>query len=125
MVIRLPDGKGTVELSGGVVVLRCARGAVILERDAWAAMSGVTEPCDGCDYSVLVEVTGISRVDRAARTVPAGPWPVARVAILGASPYLLSQAHASSPPGSGEGSAPAAAFAHPWACVFFFRAHAG
>lgn len=86
VISRLPDGKRTVECSGGVVVLRWSPGAAIDEQDARAAMSLVCELCEGRDRPVLVKIPGIRWVDHAARTVLAGPWPVARVAILGASP---------------------------------------
>ena len=86
MSVHLPEGKGAVELCDGVVVLRWSPGAAIEEQDARAAMSGVSELCDGRDRPVLVEIPELRWVDHAARTVLAGPWPVTRVAIIGPSP---------------------------------------
>ena len=76
----------TVKLSGQFLHVRWAPGAVVSERDAQALMSRATEQSSGRILPMLVEMASMKWIDRCAREVFAAPWPLARMALVGASP---------------------------------------
>jgi hypothetical protein len=76
----------TVELSGQVLHVRWAPGATVSERDAQTLMSRATELSSGRTLPMLVEMASMEWIDRRARDVFAAPWPLARMALVGASP---------------------------------------
>lgn len=86
MTIQPPENvKGTIGLVAGVLHLGCAPGSVVGESDAHAVMAKVAALCSGHKYPLLVDMAGMTWIDRAARNVFAA-WPLARMAIVGASP---------------------------------------
>jgi hypothetical protein len=76
----------TVELSGEVLHVRWAPGAVVTESDAQALMSRAIELSSGRTLPMLVEMASMKWIDRRAKEVFAAPWPLARMALVGASP---------------------------------------
>ena len=77
---------GTIELSGQILCLKWAPGAVVRESDAKALMQRAAALSAGRTLPLLVEMTGMTWIDRRAQEAFASPWPVARAAIVGASP---------------------------------------
>ncbi len=80
------SAKGAVELSGGVVYLRWARGAVVQENDARAVMARVSALCSGRPRPTLVDMDRMEGVEHKARNVFAAAWPLTGIAVVGASP---------------------------------------
>lgn len=80
------SAKGAVELSGSVVYLRWARGAVVQESDARAVMARVSAMCSSRPRPMLVDINSMERVGHKARNVFAAAWPLTGIAVVGASP---------------------------------------
>jgi hypothetical protein len=76
----------TVELSGQVLHVRWAPGAVVSASDAQALMSRARELSSGRTLPMLVEMASMKWIDRRAKEVFAAPWPLTRMALVGASP---------------------------------------
>lgn len=77
---------GTIELSGHVLCMKWKPGAVVTEKDARALMQHARELSAGRVLPLLVEMTGMTWINRAAQKAFAGTWPISRAAIVGASP---------------------------------------
>ncbi|MDQ0868243.1 hypothetical protein QFZ70_000716 [Arthrobacter sp. V1I9] len=77
---------GTIELSGEILCLKWTPGAVVRESDATALMQGADALSAGRTLPLLVELTGMKWIDRRAQEAFASRWPLARAAIVGASP---------------------------------------
>lgn len=77
---------GTIELSGQVLHLRWAPGATVTEKDAAVLMQRARDLSAGRNLPLLVEMTGMTWIDRAAQDAFAGTWPLSRAAIVGTSP---------------------------------------
>ena len=84
------DGRGgvtgTIELSGEILCLKWTPGAVVRESDAKALMQRAAALSAGRTLPLLVEMAGMTWIDRRAQEAFASRWPVARAAIVGASP---------------------------------------
>lgn len=78
-------GKGTMELSGGVLRLRWKQGAYIGIDVANAALSAITALGGGKKLPMLVEIQGVTH-SAAARKVMPDPSTISRIALLGSSP---------------------------------------
>lgn len=86
MTIQPPDDfKGSIELVAGILQLSWAPRSVVGESDAQAAIGKAAELCSGQVYPLLVDIAGITWIDHTARNMFAA-WPLARVAMVGASP---------------------------------------
>lgn len=77
---------GTVELCGQVLCLKWAPGAVVTESDAKALMEQAAVLSAGRTLPLLVEMAGMTWIGQRAQDAFAAPWPLARAAIVGASP---------------------------------------
>jgi hypothetical protein len=77
---------GTIELSGQILCLKWAPGAVVRESDAKALMQRASDLSEGRTLPLLVEMTGMTWIDRRAQEAFASSWPLARAAIVGTSP---------------------------------------
>lgn len=66
--------------------MRWNPGAVVRERDAKALMHRATVLSAGRTLPLLVEMTGMTWIDRRAQEAFASSWPLARAAIVGTSP---------------------------------------
>ena len=77
---------GTIELSGQILCMTWAPGAVVTESDAKALMQRATALSAGRTLPLLVEMTGMKWIDGGAQKAFASSWPVTRAAIVGASP---------------------------------------
>lgn len=77
---------GTIELSGQVLCMKWKPGAVVTEKDARALMQRARTFSAGRVLPLLVEMTGMTWIERAAQEAFAGTWPISRAAIIGASP---------------------------------------
>jgi hypothetical protein len=84
---------GTMELSGQVLHLKWAPGAVVRASDAQELMRRAAALSAGQVLPLLVEMTGMQWIDRAAQEAFAGPWPILRAAIVGSSPVDEAIAH--------------------------------
>ncbi len=82
----LEETSGIIELSGQVLCMRWNPGAVVRERDAKALMHRATVLSAGRTLPLLVEMTGMTWIDRRAQEAFASSWPLARAAIVGTSP---------------------------------------
>jgi SpoIIAA-like len=78
-------GKGTMELSGGVLCLRWKRGAYIGIDVAKAAIAAISALGNGSRLPMLVEIQGVTH-SAAARKVFPDASSVSRMALLGSSP---------------------------------------
>lgn len=78
-------GKGTVELSGGVLRLHWKRGAYIGIDVADAGIAAISTLGQGAQLPMLVEIQGVTH-SAAARKVFPEPSRISRMALLGNSP---------------------------------------
>ncbi|MGN8131439.1 DUF7793 family protein [Paenarthrobacter sp. 22069] len=78
-------GKGTMELSGGVLILRWKRGAYIGIDVARAALEAISTLGHGARVPMLVDIQGVTH-SAAARKVFPHSSSVSRMALLGSSP---------------------------------------
>lgn len=78
-------GKGSMELSGGVLRLRWKRGVNIGIDVAHAALDAITTLGQGARLPMLVEIQGVTH-SAAARKVFPDPSLISRMALLGSSP---------------------------------------
>ncbi|MDP9887966.1 DUF7793 family protein [Pseudarthrobacter enclensis] len=78
-------GKGTLELSGGVLRLRWKRGACIGIDVATAALEAIATLGHGARLPMLVDIQGVTH-SAAARKVFPDSSSVSRMALLGSSP---------------------------------------
>lgn len=78
-------GKGTMELSNGVLILRWKRGAYVGIDVARAALEAISALGRGNRLPMLVEIQGVTH-SAAARKVFPDPSSVSRMALLGSSP---------------------------------------
>ncbi len=78
-------GKGTLELSGGVLHLRWKAGAYIGIDVARAALEGISTLGHGARLPMLVEIQGVTH-SAAARKLFPSPSNISRMALLGSSP---------------------------------------
>ena len=88
-MIKGPEGEepsGALELSAGVLFLRWRSGAVVGEADAESLRRQAGQLCAGRVFPMLIEMTGLTWMDHGARAVFSAPWPLSRMAIVGASP---------------------------------------
>lgn len=76
---------GTIELTGQILCLKWAPGAVVRESDAKALMQRAAALSAGRTLPLLVEMTGMTWIDRRAQEAFASSWPLARAAIVGTS----------------------------------------
>jgi hypothetical protein len=83
---RSESPKCAAELRDGVIYLRWARGAVIDEKDALAALREVDRLVQRGGDRVLVDMATTAWLSCKARRVFAHPCKVSRVALLGSSP---------------------------------------
>jgi hypothetical protein len=77
--------KGAVELCEGVVHVRWTRGAFVAEEDALAVMARASALCPDRPRPMLVAMNRLEGVEHRARNVFARPWPLTRIAVVGAS----------------------------------------
>ncbi len=82
----LDGDQGAIELRGGIVYLRWARGAVVTEDDVREVMAEVSVLCSGRRRPMLVDMHWMEGLGYKARDLFAAAWPVIRVAIVGTSP---------------------------------------
>ncbi|GGH90992.1 STAS/SEC14 domain-containing protein [Arthrobacter liuii] len=80
------DVTGTIELEGELLHLKWAPGDVVTERDARALMKRAQVLSAGRTLPLLAEITGVAWIDQGALKAFAGTWPLARAAVVGASP---------------------------------------
>ncbi|MGN7200063.1 DUF7793 family protein [Arthrobacter sp. SAFR-044] len=78
-------GKGTMELSGGVLHLTWKRGTYIGIDVANAALAAITTLAQGTRLPMLVEIQGVTH-SAAARKVFPDQSSISRMALLGSSP---------------------------------------
>ncbi|PTT68494.1 STAS/SEC14 domain-containing protein [Arthrobacter sp. HMWF013] len=78
-------GKGTMELSGGVLRLRWSRGAYVGIDVANTALEAIASLGQGARLPMLVEIQGVTHSAAARKVFPA-PSSISRMAILGSSP---------------------------------------
>ena len=78
-------GKGTLELSGGVLHLSWKQGAYIGIDVATAALDAITTLCQGNQLPMLVEIGGVTH-SAAARKVFPSRSNISRMALVGTSP---------------------------------------
>lgn len=78
-------GKGTMELSGGVLHLRWKPGAYIGIDVAKAGLAAISTLGQGSKLPMLVEIQGVTH-SAAARKVFPDPSTISRMALLGSSP---------------------------------------
>jgi len=77
----------TIDLSRhGYLHVRWTPGAVVTATEATAMKSRAVEISSGRALPMLVEMSNLEWVDRRAREIFAAPWPLARMALVGASP---------------------------------------
>ena len=80
------DVTGTIELTGPMLHLKWAPGAVVRESDAKALMERARSLSGGRVLPLLVEITGMAGIDQRALKAFAERWPITRAAIIGSSP---------------------------------------
>ena len=85
--------KANLLLRNGVVHLRWARGNVITEADARAAVTAVNDLCSGMAFPLLVEMGNMTWLSCKAQNVFAASSHATRVALLGVSPVDWAIAH--------------------------------
>ena len=78
-------GKGTMELSGGILHLRWKQGAYVGIDVAKAALEAISTLGQGARLPMLVEIQGVTH-SAAARKVFPDPSSISRMALLGSSP---------------------------------------
>lgn len=78
-------GKGTLELSGGVLCLKWKQGTYIGIDVATAALDAITTLCQGNQLPMLVEIGGVTH-STAARKVFPSRTNISRMALVGTSP---------------------------------------
>jgi hypothetical protein len=78
-------GKGTMELSDGVLHMRWKPGAYIGIDVARAGLGAISALCQGAKLPMLVEIQGVTH-SAAARKLFPDPSNISRMAILGSSP---------------------------------------
>ncbi|MDQ0769486.1 hypothetical protein QF031_002235 [Pseudarthrobacter defluvii] len=78
-------GKGTMELSGGVLYLRWKHGAYVGIDVAKAGLAAVSTLGQGATLPMLVEIQGVTHSAAARRVFP-DPSTISRMALLGSSP---------------------------------------
>jgi hypothetical protein len=78
-------GKGTMELSDGVLYMRWKPGAYIGIDVARAGLAAISELCQGARLPMLVEIQGVTH-SAAARKLFPDPSNISRIALLGSSP---------------------------------------
>jgi hypothetical protein len=66
--------------------VRWRPGAVVTETDAEALKSRSAELSSGRTLPMLVEMASMKWIDRRATEIFSAPWPLARMALVGASP---------------------------------------
>lgn len=77
----------TVEVvDQGVLHVRWTPGAVVTETDAEALKARAAELSSGRTLPMLVEMASMKWIDRRAAEIFSAPWPLARMALVGASP---------------------------------------
>ncbi|WP_163167351.1 STAS/SEC14 domain-containing protein [Arthrobacter sp. Alg241-R88] len=79
------DVIGTIELCGQILCLKWVPGAVVRESDAKALMQRASDLSAGRTLPLLVEMTGMTWIDRRAQEAFASSWPLTRAAIVGTS----------------------------------------
>lgn len=96
-------GKGTLELSGGVLRLRWKPGAYIGIDVARAALDAIATLSKGSRLPMLVELQGVTHSAAARKEFPS-PSNISRMALLGSSPvdrvvamFRLTMVHAGFP----------------------------
>jgi hypothetical protein len=72
--------------SEDVLRVRRTPGAVVTESDAKALKTQATELSSGRALPMLVEMANMKWIDRRATEMFSEPWPLARMALVGASP---------------------------------------
>lgn len=83
--IDIAEGKGTLELRGGILRLRWKAGETIRDDDALAALSHLQERYQGKSYPMLILVDSVT-FSRSARKLLTSPACASRIALLGSSP---------------------------------------
>jgi hypothetical protein len=78
-------GKGTMELSDGVLHMRWKPGAYIGIDVARAGLAAISALCQGAKLPMLVEIQGVTH-SAAARKLFPDPSNISRMALLGSSP---------------------------------------
>jgi hypothetical protein len=77
----------TIELScQNVLHVRWTPGSVVTETDAKALKTRAAELSSGRALPMLVEMASMKWIDRRATKMFSEPWPLARMALVGASP---------------------------------------
>jgi hypothetical protein len=77
----------TVDLSRhGFLHVRWTPGAVVTELEATALKNRVAELSSGHALPMLVEMASMTSINRRAAEIFSAPWPLARMALVGASP---------------------------------------
>ena len=77
----------TIDLSPhGYLHVRWTPGAVVTEIEATALKSRAAELSSGRALPMLVEMASMKWIGRRATEIFAAPWPLARMALVGASP---------------------------------------
>lgn len=77
----------TVDLSRhGYLHVRWTPGAVVTEIEATALKNRAAELSAGRALPMLVEMASMKSIDRRAAEIFSAPWPLARMALVGASP---------------------------------------
>lgn len=77
----------TVELSSQEFLhVRWTPGSIVTETDAKALKTRAAELSSGRTLPMLVEMASMKWIDRRATEIFAEPWPLARMALVGASP---------------------------------------
>jgi hypothetical protein len=78
-------GKGTMEVSGGVLHMRWKPGAYIGIDVGRAGIEAISTLCQGARLPMLVEIRGVTH-SAAARKLFPDPSNISRLALLGSSP---------------------------------------
>ena len=78
-------GKGTLELSGGVLHLTWQPGITVECDDASAVLSAIATLGQGNSLPMLIDIEGVTHSAAARKVLPA-PSSVTRIALLGSSP---------------------------------------
>lgn len=66
--------------------VRWIPGSVVTKTDAEALKSRAAELSSGRTLPMLVEMSSMKWIDRCATEIFSAPWPIARMALVGASP---------------------------------------
>lgn len=81
----IAEGKGALELRGGILRLRWKAGETIRTDDALEALSHLQERYQGKSYPMLIPVESVT-FSRSARKLLTSPGCASRIALLGSSP---------------------------------------